>query len=110
MNTNTSLKPFTERFATERVFGEPHESDGVTVIPAARVLAGGGSGSRDGRETGASESGGGMGLVAYPVGAYVIKDGAVSWRPAWDVNRLVIGAQAILIGAALLRLVARRRR
>jgi uncharacterized spore protein YtfJ len=32
----------------KRVFGEPYEKDGVTVIPAARVQGGAGAGRRRG--------------------------------------------------------------
>ena len=36
--------------AVGRVYGEPHEKDGTTVIPAARVSARGGSGAARGGE------------------------------------------------------------
>ena len=79
----------------ERVFGAAHEQDGVTVSPAARVLAGGGFG-RDPKQTD-PDIGGGLGIVAYPVGAYVIDHRNVSWRPAWDVNRRVVGAEVLML-------------
>jgi hypothetical protein len=47
--------------------------------------------------------------MARPVGAYVIKpDGEVSWKPAIDVQRMVLGWQivsalAVLTGWSLLR-------
>jgi uncharacterized spore protein YtfJ len=89
----------------KRVFGEPYERDGVTIIPAALVLGGGGGGGgEDAGEEGGSGSGGGFGLVARPAGAYVIKDGRVTWTPAVDVNRIVIGCQIV----ALVALLARR--
>ena len=80
----------------KRVFGEPYDKDGVTVITAASVAGGvGGGGGSD--EQGQSGEGGGYGMAARPAGVYVIKDGAVAWRPAVDVNRLfgVIGAVVI---------------
>jgi uncharacterized spore protein YtfJ len=81
-----------------RVYGKPVESDGVTVIPAAAVRGGaGGGGDSEGN------GGGGFGVMARPIGAYVIRDGKVSWRPAVDLNRLLI------LVAALVYLVARRR-
>ena len=52
----------------KRVFGDPIETEGVTVIPAAKV-GGGGGGGGDNENNG----GGGFGLGARPVGAYVIK-------------------------------------
>ncbi len=108
MQTPALLSQLSERLTAQRVFGEAQEQDGVTVIPAARVLAGGGFG-RDANAA-AADINGGLGIVAYPVGAWVIKDGEVSWRPAWDVNRVVIGAQALIVGVALARRLQRRRR
>ncbi len=78
------------------VFAEPIEKDGVTVVPAARVIAGGGGGN--GRDKhGQQGEGGGLGLIARPVGAYVIADGKLRWEPAVDVNRIltVIGSVAV---------------
>jgi uncharacterized spore protein YtfJ len=79
-----------------RVFAEPYEKDGVTVIAAATVAGGGGGGGGH-DERGQEGEGGGFGVSARPAGAYVIRDGRVRWRPAVDVNRLVatIGAVAI---------------
>lgn len=68
-----------------RVFGEAYERDGAMVIPVASVRGGGGGGS--GSEQDRSGEGGGFGLIARPVGVYVVKDGAATWRPSWDVNR-----------------------
>jgi uncharacterized spore protein YtfJ len=82
----------------KRVYGEPVERDGVTLIPAAAVRGGAGGGG-DSQGNG----GGGFGVVARPIGAYVMRDGQVSWRPAVDLNRV------LLLIAALLYLVARRR-
>ena len=82
----------------ERVFGEPIETEGVTIIPAA-VVRGGGGGGGDSELNG----GGGFGVQARPAGAYVIRDGAVTWRPAIDVNRL------LLLGIGLVLLALRRR-
>ena len=66
------LRGAREAISVTRVFGEPHEQDGVTVIPAATVRGGGGGGG-DSEDNG----GGGFGLMAKPAGAYVIKDGEV---------------------------------
>ncbi|GGI03393.1 spore germination protein GerW family protein [Egicoccus halophilus] len=89
----------------QRVFGEPVERDGTTVIPVALVGGGGGAGSGQDSAGDAGE-GGGFGLGARPAGAYVIRDGAVRWVPAVDVNRLVATVAAVVV-AGLLR---RRRR
>jgi uncharacterized spore protein YtfJ len=85
-----------DAITVSRVFAEPCEKEGVTVIAAATVVGGaGGGGGHD--ERGQEGEGGGFGVVARPAGAYVIKDGRVRWRPAVDANRLftTIGAVAI---------------
>lgn len=88
-----------------RVFGEPIERDGVTVIPVARVSggAGGGMGQANGSQANSS-SGAGYGMGAAPVGVYVIRDGRVTFQPAIDLNRVILGGQ---IAAIVLALVAR---
>ena len=43
----------------------------------------------------------GFGVSGRPVGAYVIKDGKVSWEPALDLNRIILGGQ---IGSEIPRL------
>lgn len=89
-----------------RVFGTPYERDGVAVIPVAVVRGGGGGGGAP-----ASRSGGGFGLLARPIGAYVVREGRVSFRPAVDLDRVL--ALVGLLGAfglAALALRARPRR
>lgn len=77
-----------EAITVRRVYGEPYEKDGVTVIAAARVSGGaGGGGGHD--PQGQEGEGGGFGVQARPAGAYVIKDGQVRWMPAVDVNRVI---------------------
>ena len=77
-----------DAITVSRVYGEPYEKDGLTVIPAARVSGGGGGGSgKD--EKGGDGSGGGFGVSGRPAGAYVIRNGDVTWRPAVDPNRIV---------------------
>ncbi|HEX5165399.1 MAG TPA: spore germination protein GerW family protein [Thermomicrobiales bacterium] len=88
-----------DAMTVKRVFGEPFEKDGVTIIPAAKIGGGAGAGSGDG-EDGAG-SGGGFGLSAKPAGAYVVRDGDVRWEPAIDVNRIVLGAQIVAVILAL---------
>ena len=48
-----------------------------------------------------SGSGGGLALSARPVGVFVIKDGDVKWRPSVDVNRVIVGGQAVGVVALL---------
>ncbi|MGB3184524.1 MAG: spore germination protein GerW family protein [Ornithinimicrobium sp.] len=72
----------------KRVFAEPYEKDGLTIITAARVSGGGGGGEGHDSEDGEGE-GGGFGMSGRPAGAYVIKDGHVRWEPAIDVNHIL---------------------
>jgi uncharacterized spore protein YtfJ len=82
----------------------------VTVIPAARVQGGGGGGGSEGGPTLGKGAGSGFGLIARPVGAFVIREGGVSWQPAVDVNRIVLGAQMVAIVALLtVRTIVRAR-
>jgi uncharacterized spore protein YtfJ len=85
------------------VFGKPVQSDGVTVIPVSSVFGGGGAGGGERHvdsntdrpsDAGSAQAGGGLGfaLRARPVGAFVIRDGKVRWRPAVDVTSLALGA------------------
>ena len=104
MSLSQLLDTTREALTVRRVFGEPYERDGVTVIPAARVRgAGGGGGGKD--EHGQEGDGGGFVLTARPVGAYVLKDGAVAWQPAVDVERVV--TVAVLGWAAVAWVVSR---
>jgi uncharacterized spore protein YtfJ len=106
-----------EIMTVRRVFGEPIEKEGVTIVPVAQVMGGFGAGgpaetpSAEGK-TGAMAPaegtrpappagiGGGFGVMARPAGVYVIREGRVRWVPSVDVTRLVfrmiLGAAAIL--------------
>jgi uncharacterized spore protein YtfJ len=85
----------------KRVFGEPYEKDGVTIIPAARVQGGAGGGSGEDPQSQGKGSGSGFAITARPVGAFIIHEGELSWRPAVDVNRIVLGGQVVAIVALL---------
>lgn len=76
----------------KRVFGDPIERDGVTIVPAAKVRGGGGGGSDT-----QGNGGGGFGVSATPAGVYVIRDGRVIWRPALDLNRTILVGQIVAI-------------
>lgn len=107
----------------DRVFGEPYEHAGTTVIPVARLLGGTGSGFGTGQldtrnaergEAGGQGGGGGYAARVKPLGVYVINDSGVHWRPALDLNRVILGGQAVavvaisMLGAAWV--LGRRRR
>ena len=61
--------------------------------------AGGGGDGPGGEGTGI---GAGFGVNARPAGAFVIRGEEVDWRPAIDVNRVILGGQLIAIAALLL--------
>jgi uncharacterized spore protein YtfJ len=88
MKVNEVISTARDSLTVKRVYGDPYEKDGLTVIPAASVSGGAGGGAGH-DEKGQEGEGGGFGVSARPAGAYVIKDGEVSWRPALDVNRVV---------------------
>jgi uncharacterized spore protein YtfJ len=94
MRVDDLLEGARDAITAGRVYGEPIERDGVTVVPAAAVRGGGGGGG-DAEDNG----GGGFGLAARPLGAWVIRDGDVSWRPAVDLTRLAAIAALALFGA-----------
>ena len=88
-----------DAMGVKRVYDEPYEKEGVTIIPAARVSGGGGGGS--GAEDDNQGSGGGYGVSASPVGAYVIRNGEVKWQPAFNLNRVILGGQLVVVAALL---------
>lgn len=94
-----------------KVFGDPYELEGLTVIPVARVSGGGGGGGGESDDDQGGGFGAGFRLSAQPVGVYQVRDDEVVWKPSIDVTRLARGGQA-LVGTLLvcLTLVFLRRR
>jgi uncharacterized spore protein YtfJ len=90
-----------DAITVKRVFGEPYEKNGLTIIPAARVRGGAGGGGGEGPEGQGKGSGTGFGVSARPVGTYAIRGDEVTWRPAVDVNKVILGAQVVAIVALL---------
>ncbi|RDI68277.1 spore germination protein GerW family protein [Nocardia pseudobrasiliensis] len=111
MNLDEIFAAAKDSMTVRRVFAEPVEKDGVTVIAAATISGGvGGGGGTDGE--GQEGSGGGFGVGAKPAGVYVVRDGKVSWQPAVDVNRLmtvvgVVAVTALIVGAHMAKWRAR---
>lgn len=107
MEVTNILKATRSMFGAERVFGEPFEANGVTVIPAAKVSGGGGGGSDeaprgDVADGAQGEDGGGggagFGIHARPAGALVIEaDGTVRWKVPFDLNKVILGGQLVAI-------------
>ena len=120
-----------------RVFGEPIDRDGVTIVPVMRLLggAGGGGGEENaslggaagvmtdavadattdasiepaaGLQGAAASFGVGFGVKASPAGVYVIKGDDVRWLPAVEPERLAFIAGTIVVIALLIvRSIAR---
>jgi uncharacterized spore protein YtfJ len=98
MDPQLVLQRVEEAMTARRVFGEPVQVDGVTVLPVARV-GGGGGGGQKGEHSG--DSGVGFGIGVQPAGVYVIRDGDAKWRPALDLNRVILGGQIVGLAAIL---------
>lgn len=101
MDINEMVAQAKDVMTAKRIFGEPYEVDGVTVITAARVRGGAGGGTSNDDEDGGS--GTGFGLDAKPAGAFVIRDQKVTWQPAVDVNRMVVAVAVLSIVIVLAR-------
>jgi uncharacterized spore protein YtfJ len=99
----------------KRVFGDPTQVDGITVLPVAVVRGGGGAGGGGGsmpeQEQQGEGAGMGFGLNARGIGVFAVQDGSVTWQPAVDVTRIIVGAQLVAVAALfVLGGVLRRRR
>ena len=96
MNALEAVSQAKDVINVRRVNGEPYQENGLTIIPAANVTGGGGGGGDT-----AGNGGAGFGVRAKPAGAWVIKDGEATWRPAFDLNRTILVGQIIAIVALL---------
>ena len=95
MNVDEMLTGARDAITVKRVYGDPIERDGILVIPAARV-AGGAGGGGDAE----NNAGGGFGVAASPAGAWIVRNGEVSWEPAVDATRL--GTMGMLVAIIFL--------
>lgn len=110
MDVQEMLTEARDAMNVRRVYGEPFEKNGVTVLPAASVRGGGGGGSGEGPEGEGKGTGGGFGLMARPVGAYVIRGEEVRWEPAVDATRMALMGQAVaLIALLVIRSIVKSR-
>jgi hypothetical protein len=110
VNRGEPFQDAREAVSAKRVFGEPVERHGVTVIPVASVLGGGGGGD-EGGDPGARRSGFGFGLWGRPVGAIEITERGMEWKRApLDVTGVLMVGLMFAAPAALAAWVRRRRR
>ena len=122
MDVHEVLNHARDAMTVKRVFGDPYEKEGITVIPVANVMGGAGAGGGSGVgaqpagageeavEEGGKDSGYGVGygLRATPAGVYVIKGGKVEWKPALDMNRLTLQRAGVaIVGLLVLRSIVR---
>ena len=99
MDVQKLISEARDAMTARRVYGDPIERNGTTVVLAASVR--GGAGGGDGKSEQGESGGSGFGLMARPVGAWVITDDGVEWKPAIDRERVVLGAQVVAIAAIL---------
>jgi uncharacterized spore protein YtfJ len=103
MNVDEMLTGARDVMNVKRVYGEPIERDGILILPAAKV-AGGGGGGGDGENA----SGGGFGVRATPAGAWIIRDGNVTWEPAIDATRIAtLGMLVAIVFLLTVRSIAK---
>lgn len=98
------LRGVRDTLAVGRVFGDPYNVDGSTIIPVARIAGGGAGGGGGGTDTDDTEGHGfgtGFGLGARPVGVYEVRDGQLAWKPAIDADRIARGGQLLTAIAML---------
>lgn len=93
-----------DRLTSHQVFGEPVVHGGSTLVPVAGVRTGAGLGG------GRKHSCGG-GADVRPAGAFCLRNEGVTWHPAVDVNRVVLGGQlaATVVGVAVAVALRKRR-
>lgn len=108
MQVDEVLSQARDTITVKRVFGEPIERNGMTIIPVANVMGGGGAGSGDSPSEGAG-SGVGFGVRATPAGVYVVRGDTLKWEPAVDMGRVILVGQLVAIVALLvLRSILKR--
>lgn len=96
MTLDEVLSTARDTITVRRVYSEPYEREGLTIIAGAAVSGGGGGGGGH-DQRGQEGSGGGFGVNARPAGAFVLRDGKVRWYPAVDVNRFAIVVAVVAV-------------
>ena len=95
-----------DTLTVKRVFGDPYEVDGSTIIPVAAIRGGGGGGGGGGttptaEQMSGSGAGVGFGIDARPLGVVVVTNGTAQWTPTVDVTRIVLGGQLVALAAVI---------
>ena len=109
MNIDEMVAGARDAMSVKKVYGDPIEKNGLTLIPAAKIRGGGGGGGDT-----EGNGGGGFGLTARPVGAYVIRGDQVTWEPALDITRtammgMLTGIVALLVMRSIAKAAFSRR-
>lgn len=92
MNVDEMIQGAQNALAVSRVYGEPIQKNGVTLIPTAEVMGGGGGGSDE-----ANNGGGGFGVSARPIGMWVVRGEQVEWEPAMDATKMALRGMLVAI-------------
>ena len=102
-NALSRLDAVKDVMTVQRVFGEPTQIDGVTVMPVAVVRGGAGGGGGGGttpeKDQQGEGAGVGFGVNTRGMGVFAVRDGSVTWQPAVDVTRIVLGSQLVALAA-----------
>jgi uncharacterized spore protein YtfJ len=96
-DVDTVLAQARDSMTVRRVFGEPIEREGLTLIPVANVMGGFGGGRGDQQSGDSGGGGAGFGVRATPAGVYVIDHGRVHWEPALNLNAVILGGQILAL-------------
>ncbi|MCJ7744663.1 MAG: hypothetical protein MUP40_00035 [Actinobacteria bacterium] len=118
------LEHIKQIFAVERVYGEPIETMGKTIIPVAQIAAGGGGGGGEGEgpvdagqktpgegkeEAPSMGTGTGMGFgfggSARPIGFMVVEGDQTTWVPTVHPEKIAL--KSISVGMALVKMMVK---
>lgn len=102
MNVEDLATNARDSLTVRRIYGDPVERDGLTVIPVASIWGGWGGGAGT-KPDGQDGEGGGFGMNGKASGVYVIGNGHVTWRPAVDMNRAITALAAVAVTYLLTR-------
>ena len=93
MNVDEMLQGARDTMTVSRVYGEPIERNGVTLIPAAEVMGGGGGGGATRRTTAAVDSGSAPDRWGRGSSAAT----RCTWEPAVDATKIALRGMLVAI-------------